>query len=98
MRARLSLSLSCGVWTGALEDFLRTLPAEAKRAGPFQPLLQMLLRMGLRTDAAQALCDDDSLEGPYRRRLGKLLDIRIAQEEEARERRKARPSALVYMQ
>ena len=39
----------------ALRDFLATLPADAKHAGPFQPILTLLLRMGLRTDTLRDL-------------------------------------------
>ena len=58
----------------------------------------MLLAMGLRTESARRICDDPTLEGPYRRRLHKLLDHRSALEAETRRRRARLHSPLVYMQ
>ena len=82
----------------ALECFLDQMPPHAKEAGAFQPLLQMLLWMGLRTESARSLFDNPTLEGPYRRRLGKLLDHKLARDAESRRRRSLRASPLVYMQ
>ena len=62
----------------ALFDFLEGLPTDAKRAGPFQPILRLLLRMGLRTEDVQRLVGDPTLEGPYRRRLTKLVQFNEA--------------------
>jgi hypothetical protein len=78
------------VLAAALNTFLSTLPAEAKKAGPFrQMLLPMLLSMGLRTQAARELCDDPRIEGPYRRRLGRLLEC-MEEGADARRRRRGR--------
>ena len=68
--------------------------AQAKRAGPFQPLLQMLLSMGLRTEAARGICGDATLEGPYRRRLSKLLK-QAAVSRRQRALSRANPAAFV---
>lgn len=57
----------------AIFDFLHSLPDDVKRAGPFRPLLRLFLRMGLRTDTVRQLIGDEKLEGPYRRRLQKLV-------------------------
>ena len=57
----------------AIVEFLDGLPADTKRAGPFRPILNLLLSMGLRTEAVRELVGDDTLEGPYRRRLLKLV-------------------------
>eukprot|EP00965_Chrysotila_dentata_P219566 6191218-Pleurochrysis_carterae.AAC.2 len=71
----------------AIFDFLNALPTEAKRSGAFQPVQNLLLDMGLRTEALRALIDDQSIEGPYRRRLSKILSefprSEAGQEEEA---------------
>ena len=103
MRSQASLlSPRSAALAAALETFLDQLPADAKQAGPFQLLLQMLLQMGLRTETARRICEDPTIEGPYRRRLTKLLDHRVAMAAEARQRRRTRsragPSPLVYMQ
>ena len=45
---------------------------ESIRCGAFQQVQQLLLEMGLRTEEAQRLADDPSIQGPYRRRLSKL--------------------------
>ena len=58
----------------AISDFLEALPFDVLSAGPFQPIMRLLLRMGLRTDAVQELMRDDTLQGPYRQRLAKLVD------------------------
>ena len=58
----------------AIFEFLKSLPDDAKKAGPFQPVLRLLLRMGLRTRVARQLVGDDTLAGPYLRRLQKVLD------------------------
>lgn len=55
----------------AIFMFLGCLSEDVKHAGPFRPILKLLLRMGLRTDAVRQLTGDDTLEGPYRRRLQK---------------------------
>jgi hypothetical protein len=56
----------------ALENFLQTLPVEAKASGGFQQLLQPLLFMGLRTEVVRLLLSDQTVEGPYHRRMSKL--------------------------
>jgi len=58
----------------ALEDFLATLPDEAKMSGGFRQLLGTLLFMGLRTERVRALLADQTLEGPYHQRLSKLAE------------------------
>jgi len=57
----------------AITAFLDGLPPEAVASGPFQPILRLFLRMGLRTKAARELVGDDTLEGPYRARLAELV-------------------------
>ena len=52
--------------------FLASLDEEAKRSGAFQQLQATLLDMGLRSEEAQRLARDPTVEGPYRRRLNKL--------------------------
>ena len=84
--------------SAAIEEFLDKLPADAKQAGPFQPLLNVFLQMGLRTETARRICEDPTIEGPYRRRLSKLLDYRLAKDAEARRRSGRKPSPLAYMQ
>ena len=55
-----------------MRAFLDSLDDEAKRSGAFKQVQQLLLDMGLRTEEAQRLADDPTIEGPYRRRLSKL--------------------------
>lgn len=58
----------------SLERFLADLPTEAKMSGAFKQLLATLLIMGLRTEAVRALVADQTLEGPYHRRMSKLAN------------------------
>mgnify|MGYP002056062552 CR=1 FL=1 len=60
------------IWE-AITAFLDGLPPEAVASGPFQPILRLFLRMGLRTKAARELVGDDTREGPYRARLAELV-------------------------
>ena len=57
----------------ALLAFVESLPEDAKRAGPFRPVLEMLLRLGLRTETLRRLLDNDELEGPYRRQIREVI-------------------------
>ena len=102
LRSHLSTVAGAAALATAIEEFLERLPAHAKQAGPFQPLLQMLLQMGLRTEKARRICKDATIEGPYRRRLAKLLDHKLAQDAERetdlRQRMSRRVSPLAYNQ
>ena len=55
-----------------MRAFLVSLDDEAKRSGAFKQVQELLLDMGLRSEEAQRLADDPTIEGPYRRRLSKL--------------------------
>ena len=55
-----------------LRAFLASLDDDSKRSGAFKQVQELLLDMGLRTEEAQRLADDPTIEGPYRRRLSKL--------------------------
>ena len=57
----------------ALVAFVESLPEDAKRAGPFKPVLEMLLKLGLRTETLRRLLDNDELEGPYRQQIRQVL-------------------------
>ena len=57
----------------ALLAFVESLPDEAKRAGPFGPVLEMLLKLGLRTETLRRLLDNDEIEGPYRKQIRQVI-------------------------
>ena len=48
------------------------LDEQSKHSGAFQQILSLLMDVGLRTEDARRLMGDQSLEGPYKRRLSKL--------------------------
>ena len=55
-----------------LRAFLFNLDEQSKHSGAFQQILSLLMDVGLRTEDARRLMGDQSLEGPYKRRLSKL--------------------------
>ena len=79
----------------AVTAFLDDLPPDAIASGPFQPILRLFLRMGLRTSAMRELLGDHTLEGPYRARMEKLVALERRSPLEQREqktRKKAKGS------
>ncbi|KAL1507964.1 hypothetical protein AB1Y20_007568 [Prymnesium parvum] len=65
----------------AIFAFLNALSEEVKHSGPFRQVLKLLLRLGLRTDTVRQLTGDDTVEGPYRQRLQKVVLRDAAQPE-----------------
>ena len=71
----------------AVTSFLDDLPPDAIASGPFQPILRLFLRMGLRTSAMRELLGDHTLEGPYRARMEKLVALERRSPLEQREQK-----------
>ena len=71
----------------AVTAFLDDLPPDAIASGPFQPILRLFLRMGLRTSAMRELLGDHTLEGPYRARMEKLVALERRSPLEQREQK-----------